>query len=84
MMTFEVRHWMTNHEADIHEFDTSVKSNTIGNIFYGSNGYLAIDGYTKYKSCIGKQTRAGTGAQRRRRPLRQLHSRPCAARSAAN
>ncbi|MGD1069877.1 MAG: Gfo/Idh/MocA family oxidoreductase [Bryobacteraceae bacterium] len=59
MMTFEVRHWMTNHEADIHEFDTSTKSNTIGNLFYGSNGYLAIDGYTKYYSYIGKQAEPG-------------------------
>jgi hypothetical protein len=59
MMTFEVRHWMTNHEADIHEFDTSVKSNTVGNLFYGSNGYLAIDGYTKYYSYIGKQAAPG-------------------------
>ncbi len=54
MMTFEVRHWMTHHEADIQNFDKSVKSNTVGNIFYGSNGYLAIDGYNKYYSVIGK------------------------------
>ena len=54
MMTFEVRHWMTHHEADIKDFDKSVKSNTVGNIFYGSNGYLAIDGYNKYESFIGK------------------------------
>ncbi len=59
LMTFEVRHWMTNHEADIHEFDTSTKSNTVGNIFYGSNGYLAIDGYTKYYSYLGKEAEPG-------------------------
>lgn len=59
MMTFEVRHWMTNHEADIHEFDTSVKSNTVGNLFYGSKGYLAIDGYTKYYSYLGKDAEPG-------------------------
>jgi predicted dehydrogenase len=59
LMTFEVRHWMTNHEADIHEFDPSVKSNTVGNIFYGSNGYLAIDGYTKYYSYLGKDAEPG-------------------------
>jgi len=59
LMTFEVRHWMTNHEADIHEFDTSVKSNTVGNLFYGSNGYLAIDGYTKYYSFLGKEAEPG-------------------------
>ncbi|MBV8818492.1 MAG: Gfo/Idh/MocA family oxidoreductase, partial [Acidobacteriaceae bacterium] len=59
MMTFEVRHWMTNHEAAISEFDKSVKSTTVGNIFYGSNGYLAIDGYTKYDSWIGKNQEPG-------------------------
>ena len=59
MMTFEVRHWMTNHEADIHKFDTSTKSNTIGNLFYGSNGYLAIDGYTEYYSFLGKEAEPG-------------------------
>ncbi|HLJ47636.1 MAG TPA: Gfo/Idh/MocA family oxidoreductase [Bryobacteraceae bacterium] len=59
MMTFEVRHWMTNHEAGINEFDKSSKSNTIGNIFYGSNGYLAIDGYDRYQSWIGKDQEPG-------------------------
>jgi len=59
LMTFEVRHWMTNHEADIKEFDKSVKSNTVGNIFYGSNGYLAIDGYTKYYTFLGKDAEPG-------------------------
>jgi predicted dehydrogenase len=63
MMVFEVRHWMTNHEAGIHEFDTHVKSNTVGNIFYGSNGYLAIDGYTKYESWIGKEQETGPEAR---------------------
>ncbi len=58
MITFEVRHWITNHEASIGtpELGTpepKVKPgspklgplagahNTIGNIFYGSKGYLA-------------------------------------------
>ena len=59
MMTFEVRHWVTNQEADIHEFDKSVKSNSIGNLFYGSNGYLAVDGYTKYWSYLGKEQEVG-------------------------
>ncbi|MEN6603576.1 MAG: gfo/Idh/MocA family oxidoreductase, partial [Bryobacteraceae bacterium] len=29
--------------------------NTIGNIFYGSNGYMVIDGYGKYWTYIGKE-----------------------------
>jgi predicted dehydrogenase len=63
MMTFEVRHWMTNHEADIENFDRSTKSNTVGNLFYGSNGYLAIDGYDRYYSVIGKDQYPGPARQ---------------------
>jgi predicted dehydrogenase len=35
------------------------KTNTIGNIFYGSNGYLAIDGYDAYKTWITNQVEPG-------------------------
>lgn len=56
MITFEVRHWITNHEAEIgarllgtpEKKATGTKlgplagnHNTIGDIFYGSKGYLA-------------------------------------------
>jgi predicted dehydrogenase len=47
LMTFEVRHWATNYEDQIgvnHKGD----SGSIGNIFYGSKGYLCIEWYTKY------------------------------------
>ncbi|MCL5005483.1 MAG: Gfo/Idh/MocA family oxidoreductase [Acidobacteria bacterium] len=60
LLEFEVRHWMTNHEATIgawqdqkaREAASSSKPrlgalagsrNTIGEIFYGSKGYLAMD-----------------------------------------
>jgi len=62
MMEFEVRHWMSNHEAGIGDagFESAKKSsNTIGNIFYGSNGVLAIDGYATYKTWIGKEQEPG-------------------------
>ncbi len=62
MMEFEVRHWMSNHEAGIGEpGGESVKksSNSIGNIFYGSKGYLAIDGYSTYKTWLGKEQEPG-------------------------
>jgi hypothetical protein len=79
MMELAVRHWITNHEAEIgtgvygHSAvppaglhpsankkpastpslgPRNAKSNTIGNIFYGSNGYLAIDGYDAYKTWL--------------------------------
>ena len=34
-------------------------TNTIGNIFYGSNGYLAIDGYDAYKTWLTDQVEPG-------------------------
>ena len=44
MMTFEVRHWISPHEAGI---DEEKPGNTIGNQFYGAKGYLVIDNYNK-------------------------------------
>ncbi|HEY6292227.1 MAG TPA: Gfo/Idh/MocA family oxidoreductase [Terriglobia bacterium] len=76
MLEFEVRHWITNHEAGIgvsseERTDATGKHprlgpeagthNTIGNIFYGSKGYLAIsdDGF---KSWMGKDQQVGPEA----------------------
>jgi predicted dehydrogenase len=58
MMEFEVRHWISNHEADIKE---SGNPNTIGDIFYGSKGSLAVDSYISYKSWLGKEMQPGPG-----------------------
>jgi predicted dehydrogenase len=43
MINFEVRHWITNHEAEIGTpaLGAPHERNTIGDIFYGSNGYLS-------------------------------------------
>jgi predicted dehydrogenase len=49
MMTFEVRHWMSNNE----------QGSKVGNLFYGSNGYLVIDGYNKYQSFLGRNAEPG-------------------------
>ena len=87
MMELAVRHWITNHEAEIGTSaygaggvppaglaaaaskkpadkqpslgPQDAKTNTVGNIFYGSNGYLAIDGYDAYKTWITDQVEAG-------------------------
>jgi hypothetical protein len=86
MMELEVRHWITNHEAEIGTGaygsggvppaglnagagkrsaekqslgPKEAKTNTIGNIFYGSNGYLAIDGYDAYKTWLTNQAEPG-------------------------
>jgi predicted dehydrogenase len=46
-LVFEVRGLPTGHEADLSKTD----SNTVGNLFYGSDGWMALDaeGYRIYK-----------------------------------
>src|ERR1700730_15998324 len=54
MMEFEVRHWITNNEAGIGH-GLFNRHNAIGNIFYGSKGYLAggnEDGFS-YENWLG-------------------------------
>jgi predicted dehydrogenase len=36
-----------------------VNSDSIGNLFYGSKGYLAVDSYSSYKSWLGKEQTPG-------------------------
>lgn len=55
-MVFEVRHWITNHEAGI---GGEKPGNTVGNVFYGSKGYMAIDGYATYATFLGKEQQPG-------------------------
>jgi hypothetical protein len=81
MMVFEVRHWITNHEAEIGtpafgggEVPAAIGNvaaapkgrgpqNTIGNIFYGSKGYLAMNGYDSYKTWLGEDQEPGPHAE---------------------
>jgi len=62
MMEFEVRHWYSNHEAGI---GGERPGNTIGNTFYGSEGYLVIDNYNKYYSFLGKDHKPGPARNER-------------------
>ncbi len=59
MMVFEVRHWITNHEAGIDE--GSKAGNTVGAIFYGSNGYLSVwdEDHGRYQSFLGREQQPG-------------------------
>jgi predicted dehydrogenase len=62
LLVFEVRHWISNHEAGISENrggPGKVYPRTIGNLFYGPAGYLAIDGYYSYKTWLGKEQEPG-------------------------
>jgi predicted dehydrogenase len=44
LLVFEVRHWISNHEAQIGERGRRRDANTVGNIFYGPKGYMVWDG----------------------------------------
>ena len=101
MMTFEVRGWMTNHEAEIGSPQfmgggvpeagmqrpaanvaakpakaapslgpASGMPSTIGNVYYGSKGYLAIADYDSYRSFLGPHQEPGPA---RRAPLKNEH-----------
>lgn len=89
MLEFEVRHWITNHEAGIGSGafksaglppaglngqagkparskskgprlgPSAGTHNTVGNIFYGSKGYLAMEGYDSYMSWLGDEWEPG-------------------------
>jgi predicted dehydrogenase len=59
ILVFEVRHWMTNHEAGLGENGTS--PNTVGTIIYGSKGYVAVwdEDNGRYDSFLGKEQQPG-------------------------
>ncbi|MCY1723208.1 Gfo/Idh/MocA family oxidoreductase [Prolixibacteraceae bacterium Z1-6] len=49
IIQFEVRPWHTNTEEGV----------TVGNIFYGDKGILVVDGYSEYKTYLGKDREPG-------------------------
>lgn len=51
MIQFEVRHWATNLEDGA----------GVGNIFYGTNGYMVIKGYDTYETYLGQKREKGPG-----------------------
>ncbi len=59
MLEFAVRHWITNHEAGINDTPGKKDRNTIGNTWYGSKGYVAVEGYNKYYSFLGPEQEPG-------------------------
>jgi predicted dehydrogenase len=65
ILQFEVRGWITNREAGIGEGRGDANSgymvsdaNTVGNLFYGSEGYIAKD-VNAWKSFLGKKLESG-------------------------
>jgi len=54
MLVFEVRHWITNYEGGA----GSPPDNNVGNLFYGSEGYMVMTG-GGYKTFLGKERQPG-------------------------
>jgi predicted dehydrogenase len=64
LLQFEVRHWITNHEAGIGDvYSSRGEDNTVGVVFYGSEGYMVMPGYTSYYTFLGKERKAGPKAE---------------------
>ena len=68
MMEFEVRHWITNNEAGIGRGNLVAGKkrffghhDTIGDIFYGANGYLATgdEDASSYEIVLGRDGKSG-------------------------
>ena len=80
MLVFEVRHWMTNTEAEIGMPGFGADAQALpsaagqaarkqpkamcGNLFYGSKGYVALSGYDTYRSWLGESQEPGPTATR--------------------
>jgi len=54
ILQFEVRHWITNYEGSF----AGPPGNNIGNIFYGSEGYMVMYG-GQWKTYMGKKREPG-------------------------
>jgi len=80
ILEFEVRHWMTNTEADIGMPDFGAGAGALpetaghahitqpksmcGNLVYGSRGYMALAGYESYRTFLGQGNEPGPSATR--------------------
>ncbi len=49
LIQFEVRHWCTNDEAGA----------GVGNLFYGSDGFMVVKGYDTYETYLGPKKEKG-------------------------
>ena len=58
-LVFEVRHWMTNNEADL----GAAGENEVGVLFYGSEGYMVMKGGRGYRTYLGRKGEPGPTLQ---------------------
>ena len=60
LVTFEIRHWHTNSEAGMRDKYPFVAENQcVGEIFFGSEGYMIFPDYSSYYSFLGPNNEPG-------------------------
>jgi predicted dehydrogenase len=59
LLVFDVRHWITNTEGGLFNSSAEHPGDSTGDIFYGSDGYLVVDGEGEYKTFLGKEQQPG-------------------------
>ncbi len=75
MLVFEVRHWITNHEAGIGDGGPGSDPNTVGNVVLRLQGIPGERRLRRIQDLAGQGAAAGTGAGKptARRQLGELH-----------
>jgi len=60
LVTFEVRHWYTNSEADMRDkYPFMEKNSCVGEISFGSEGYMIFPDYASYYTFLGPNREPG-------------------------
>jgi len=60
LVTFEIRHWYTNAEADMRDKYPFVGENQcVGEIFFGDKGYMIFPDYNSYYTFLGPKHEPG-------------------------
>lgn len=73
LVQFEVRHWYTNHEAEMgDEYPFVDKRNVVGVIFFGTEGYMIIPDYSSYHTFFGRERQPGPSGADPRDPMADL------------
>jgi hypothetical protein len=65
MLVFEVRHWITNGEAGLENDPKTGSNGGVGNIIYGSKGYLST-ARGGFKVALGKEQQPGPAPEAER------------------
>jgi len=69
-VSFEIRHWYTNSEAEMREKYPFVAANqVVGVIFFGSEGYMIIPDYSSYYTFMGPNHEPGPHAAAEGHPM---------------